>query len=789
MILNDENRGESGSADGGASDGSITKHVGTKAGNTLRLDQLGDDLFGTAPASTESPVLSVSVRAMLRQVWLILGVFVLIAGVTIPAIWILVQPLYEAKAIIRVSPVGPRIVFRTEDNGMVPLYQSFLNTQVAIIRSPTVLQRVLDNAAIRETQWFKDPPRPLRGAPPSPMERLRADLTVSPRRGTELIDVKATLLDGAEAKLIADVVVDEFKRYSDESLSEADVVRLATLQHEKLSLERAIDGILATKGNLTTQIGMADPGKRLTQLTTQVAVLEAERGSLQRDLALTIWELNSQEAAWNGEEVQEGEATSDAAAENPDVSGGAHPILADDTPRYAGDPEWRARYREVSRARYELDMARLQYGPSHPRIASLTRKLEDTEQQQRELVAELDAEPRATTSTTFTGGGGITISNVDRRILERRIERRAQQVSLLEDDIAKQEAMRGEIGRLANAMARYDEDLRHKRETYELMRSRLEQLTLERKAPARISIATYALEPSGPSRDRRMLLTAMALCAALGGGLFAGYIRIATDPRIHEAAEVRRAAQGPFLGQLPPLPTTQDVLSGCEPYTLECVRMVRTALLERVKKGNGDGSTILVTSATTEVGKTSFAILLAQSLALLGKRTLLVEADLYRPSLQTRLDVSSELGLISILTKRCKSEDAVHHLDECGFDVLLAGQWSEGSDPELLANGGMAAAMKDWKRRYDFVLLDGPPVLPVADARILSGVADGTIMVLRSAHSRRSEVRDAYAHLGAAGGTLLGTVLVGASLDSAYQRYDYYTGGDGGSGETKLLDV
>ena len=123
-------------------------------------------------------------------------------------------------------------------------------------------------------------------------------------------------------------------------------------------------------------------------------------------------------------------------------------------------------------------------------------------------MAVLDAEPRATTSTTFTGGGGITISNVDRRILEWRIERRAQQVSLLEDDIAKQKAMRVEIGRLANAMAQYDEDLRHKRETYELMRSRLEQLTLERKAPARISIATYALQPSGPRRDRPMMRTA-----------------------------------------------------------------------------------------------------------------------------------------------------------------------------------------------------------------------------------------------------------------------------------------
>jgi non-specific protein-tyrosine kinase len=114
----------------------------------------------------------------------------------------------------------------------------------------------------------------------------------------------------------------------------------------------------------------------------------------------------------------------------------------------------------------------------------------------------------------------------------------------------------------------------------------------------------------------------------------------------------------------------------------------------------------------------------------------------------------------------------------------MAGECPAAYDPELLANGVFSSCLRRWKSSYDFVLLDSPPVLPVADARILAGQVDGTIMVLRASHSRRDEVVQAYADLSAAGGTLLGTMLVGVQTPSSYGYYNDYV-----SPDAQLLDV
>ena len=172
-----------------------------------------DDLFGSAADSMPDgrPASSFSPWAMLRYKWSMAAVFLVIAGIAIPAIWTSIVPLYETGAVVRVSPVGTRIIFRTENNGMVPLYQSFLNSQVTIIRSRPVLDRVLDDPAVLASQWYREPAQPILGTPLSPMERLLESVAVSARRNTELIDVRMTATTAEDAKLIADAVVDRYK--------------------------------------------------------------------------------------------------------------------------------------------------------------------------------------------------------------------------------------------------------------------------------------------------------------------------------------------------------------------------------------------------------------------------------------------------------------------------------------------------------------------------------------------------------------------------------------------------
>jgi capsular exopolysaccharide synthesis family protein len=199
--------------------------------------------------------------------------------------------------------------------------------------------------------------------------------------------------------------------------------------------------------------------------------------------------------------------------------------------------------------------------------------------------------------------------------------------------------------------------------------------------------------------------------------------------------------------------------------------MIRTSLLERL---GADRNAVLISSAHMKAGKSTLSVLLARSLAALGKKVLLVEADLYRPALAGRLGVEPHEGLAGVLNGTLREEDAIMKTGVNGFDILLAGALPAGFDHDRLAAGSLAPYLKRWKRAYDYVLLDGPPVMPVADARILASQADGVLMVLRASQSRRDEVVQAYADLSAAGGTLLGTVLVGAGTGRGYGGYGGY---------------
>ena len=152
---------------------------------------------------------------MKRQSILLLVVFVLVAVPAIAVIWTQVVPKYRARAEVRVRPIIPYLVFRTEDSGMIPLYSSFVNTQVSIMRSNVVFQRVLDKQEVQKTQWYKEPPKSLvqrlRGnLPAPPMERLRDDISVRPREETEIIDIVFLDSSAKDAKLIVDTVLDQY---------------------------------------------------------------------------------------------------------------------------------------------------------------------------------------------------------------------------------------------------------------------------------------------------------------------------------------------------------------------------------------------------------------------------------------------------------------------------------------------------------------------------------------------------------------------------------------------------
>ncbi len=190
---------------------------------------------------------------------------------------------------------------------------------------------------------------------------------------------------------------------------------------------------------------------------------------------------------------------------------------------------------------------------------------------------------------------------VDAVPIDRQARRLARQLELFGGEIDGQRRKVAEAGEIAKQIAQYDEEIRYQRELNDAVRSRIAQLELESNAPARISVAAHAVQPSKPSRDRRLLLTGMSVGLALMAALGVGYIRISMDSKIRDPGEVRYAVQAPFLGQLPPLPPSANLMLDAGPLLMESVRMVRTALLERLDRNASN--VVLVTSSSSRSRK------------------------------------------------------------------------------------------------------------------------------------------------------------------------------------------
>lgn len=705
----------------------------------------------------------VTAGRLLHRKRLIFTISVLVAAAAIPPIWLFMVPQYRASGHIRVSPVVSRIVFKTEDNSMVPLYRSYLNTQVSIIRGPKVLQRVLDRKDVQETKWYKGYRVPRFGAALTPIERLRGSLSVRPQRNTELIEVAVLGKDAGDAKILTDAVIEEYRRFNEELVQRGDVRRLETLTNEATALQHEIDGLVATKFNLSKLVGTTDPEQLRSQMSLQLSTLEAEKAGLSRALAMGRWDLQSLMDRSKQPRGDGGTAT----------SGGGE---TEAEHRYARDTEWRRLRINSENTRHQLELARQRYGESHPRIAELVADIAHAETllAARERQIEDGNVGSEETDGAFTNRA-IAIGNrvLDQNALQWQIDRLSREIEIRDQEIKAQKDKVTDAGEVAKKIADYDERIRFTSDLYETVRSRLKQLDLESNAPARITVAAYAVAPSRPYSDRRIVFTAMALIGALILGFSAAFVRVATDSTIHEASEIRDAVRAPFLGQIPEVSTFEGLLEESNPLVLECIRIVRTAMLERLDWPRQNVA--LVTSSSSRAGKTSVSVLLARSLAQMGKKTLLVEADLYRPSLSQRVGQTFSTGLAMLLAGQIEESDAIEHSDITNLDLLPAGDRPENFSVEMLANGIFGACIQRWRDAYDFVIIDSPPMMPIADARIMARHADGAIMVLRAAHCRRRDVLQSCADLVAGGTVLLGTVLVGVSTKTGYGYYSDYS--------------
>jgi capsular exopolysaccharide synthesis family protein len=191
----------------------------------------------------------------------------------------------------------------------------------------------------------------------------------------------------------------------------------------------------------------------------------------------------------------------------------------------------------------------------------------------------------------------------------------------------------------------------------------------------------------------------------------------------------------------------------------------------------------MITSSLPGEGKTSTSIMLAQSWASSGKRVLLVDCDLRLGSLKRQFKITTEAGLITVLSGNVPFEEAVHHDRDTGIDILIAGS-TKVTGVDVFGSKSFEAFMKKMRATYDYIILDSPPVLAVPDARVIAQNADAVIHLVHWNATSRRLIRSGLASLFQVNVRVSGLALTRVNA-KRMDRYGYYGSGYGGTATSK----
>jgi succinoglycan biosynthesis transport protein ExoP len=267
--------------------------------------------------------------------------------------------------------------------------------------------------------------------------------------------------------------------------------------------------------------------------------------------------------------------------------------------------------------------------------------------------------------------------------------------------------------------------------------------------------------------------------------------------KVSSQKHVEMVLELPFLGIIPSfskdqhsskkitVPTSKDryVLENPRSSISEHYKTLRTNI--SFLEAHRPLKTILITSACPKEGKSTNTSNLAIVFSLTGKRILIIDADMRRPRLHKSFHIKNNLGLSNILAKTCTYEEAIQHTDIPHIDILPCGP-TPPNPSELLHLKNTQQLFKDLESKYDYILIDSPPIGAVSDGLLLSSFLDGVILIIDSAHTpiqaalrAKKNLQNARAHVV---GVVLNNLDAKSMLTWSY-HYGYYGYGKSYSSE------
>lgn len=688
-----------------------------------------------AAAATLTPkeIFAIIRRHILLMVLCAIGGLMIAGGLW--AFLLKYHPKYTATTYIAV--LSPTKTDPTQLTQQAPskdiLYQTRLSKALLITQQST-FDSLLKVDEIRASDWF----RHFGGNITDAMGDLKDNLGAAAQRDSDYVAVSMTCGSPKEAALIVNKMVDLFVKNQQNNASSDILAQLGELDKQKTALENDLKRQITELNSLRTKAasegitqlaGMGNDSDRST-ITLRLNDLTVQKTKLLADI----------------QEIQANIGTLEQLATGP--------ISVQIDNQIENDPIMLNLGQQLSNL--EAEMARLlsKFGENHKTVLQMRDQLKQTREERNTRQMQIGEQTRQANWKNSQDQLVFLKSRYD-EVERNRAEAEAKQKDL--------EAQRADY---EATLAQRDE--RQKR--LDEIKIQIEKVNMMRtdRDVAKVIKMGDAPEPLQISSPDWKVFFPGGFILGLFAGVGMAFLKELLNDLVRTPSDVAKYLRIPLLGMIPNA-DEDDLAAGTDlchvvrqsPYSIisESYRQVRTNL--HLSGPPEATKTILVTSAAASEGKTSTASNLAATLLIEDKRVLLIDANFRRPTSLKNFPSSNAVvypGLSALLTGQCGIKDAIRPTEIATLDIIDCGSLPP-SPAELFENIRMRRVLEELRKNYDNIIIDGPPLLLVSDAKILASLVDGTLLVINADVTRRGMAMRMLRELREINGTIIGCVL------------------------------
>lgn len=633
---------------------------------------------------------------------------------------------YQSNVIIEVEQNEQKIRIFTEGyQGAMGMDPRFATTQFQIIQRKEMLYPVIDSLNLvdrwgqefgvrtKEQAYFK----------------LRSMIDVREVRNTNLLQISVESTDPQEASDLANSIAQEYQRKRIEDQQKLLSGSLATLEDEVAKQRAKVQQANDEMGRIRTELGITDlnPDSLEDPMQSHETVLQQQEAlvSEARMRASSLRTKYVEIEKLSGDELMRSLPT----------------LEIEDQTVVTILPQYQEVSSELARA------LQSGLGPRHPTILSLAAKKATYEQQLSDQV------------------------NSIRRTLAANLEITERSLAKMEEELdAAREDQRDSKTR-GSEYARAKNNYIQAKRVLEAAELRLSTETMQRSMPMSPARIWEKAEPASvPSKPQVLLNMALAVVVGLILGIGLAFFLEYLDTSVKTMEDVENYLQVPVLAVVPKnihlLHSHPEAVADIEAY-----RILRTNL--EFNRPSPEHNTVTCVSGGAGEGKSTTLNNLAHTFAQGGYNTLIVDADLRRPSQHRMMGLDNDTGLSDFLTADIDLEDVVQATDVPNLSLLPSGKMPFDS-VGVLNSQRMMDLVAQVKSRYDIVLFDSPPILGLSDASVLVRALDLTIIVVQHRRFPRAMLQRVKQAVLNAGGSILGVVLNNVDVRHD-QYYEYYT--------------